>query len=71
MSVQIWSSINAIEQSWTNQEEKDRQIVLKYPSRHRYVLFLVRNAFLSRAGTELPPLPGRSTCNAYLVLFFQ
>ena len=45
MLVQIWSSINTIEQSWTSQEEKDRQIVLKYPSRHRYLLFLVRNVF--------------------------
>ena len=42
-SVQIWLSINAIEQSWTNQKEQDRQIVLKYPSYHRHLLFLVRS----------------------------
>jgi hypothetical protein len=45
MSVQIWSSINTIEQSWTSQEEQNRQIILKYPSRHRSLLFFVRNFF--------------------------
>jgi hypothetical protein len=45
-----------IEQSWSRQEEQNRQAVLRYPPRHRCLLFLVCCFFCGHSGTELASL---------------